>query len=78
MSQDKKEFLFSYQRRSGDKVAYRVLYDHELQKIQLIEKTINGNLQLRLEEEVNKPDCISNELSAMFEDITRNVDKKLS
>jgi len=40
---------------------------------------VNGNLLRRLstEEELSKSDAASNELSAILEDISKNVEKKI-
>jgi hypothetical protein len=53
MSPDKKEFTFSYTRKNSDKVHYRILYDHEHQKILLMEKTIN-EVKIQIREEENR------------------------
>lgn len=83
MSDDKQEFTFSYTRKNSDNVHYKILYDHLPQKILMIEKSINANLLIRVEDNIkdSKPEkekieIISTELSGMLDDIMKNVEKK--
>ncbi len=85
MSEDKQEFTFSYTRKNLETVHYKILYDQVPQKIILMEKSINANLQFRVDDksskkesrpEKEKVDIISSELSGMLDDIMKNVEKK--
>ncbi len=83
MSQDNQEFTFSYTRKNSENLQYKILYDHLIQKILIMEKTINSILLIREEDnkrdakpEKEKLEIISIELSVMLTDILKNVEKR--